>query len=90
MDSQLTSLPTEGALSMVDWLQERGSPVGPKGVRKMFKLMGHETTYRRKNPTKGALRAYIKPYLLGGSKIYRANQVWCRDIKYIHMAIGFV
>jgi putative transposase len=61
LDTHLTSHPTEGVLSMVDWLQERGYPVGPKRVRRMFKLMGHETIYRRKNLTKGALRAYIKP-----------------------------
>ena len=30
MDTHLTSHPTEGVLSMVDWLQERGYPVGPK------------------------------------------------------------
>jgi hypothetical protein len=53
---------------MVDWLQERGYPVGPKRVRRMFRLMGHETIYRRKNLTKGALKAYIKPYLLRGLK----------------------
>jgi putative transposase len=52
--------------------------------------MGHETIYRRKNLTKGALRAYIKPYLLRGLKIERANQVWCTDITYIPMARGFM
>ena len=90
MDTHLTSHPTEGVLSMVDWLQERGYPVGPKRVRRMFRLMGHETIYRRKNLTKGALKAYIKPYLLRGLKIERANQVWCTDITYIPMARGFM
>ncbi len=66
MDTHLTSHPTEGVLSMVDWLQERGYQVGPKRIRRMFKLMGHETIYRRKNLTQGALIAYIKPYLLRG------------------------
>ncbi len=68
MDKHLIHHPTEGVISMVDWLQERGYPLGPKRVRRMFKLMGHETIYRRKNLTKGALRAYIKPYLLRGLK----------------------
>ena len=52
--------------------------------------MGHETIYRRKNLTKYALKAYIKPYLLRGLKIERANQVWCTDITYIPMARGFM
>jgi putative transposase len=77
-------------LKMVDWLQERGYPVGPKRVRRMFRLMGHETIYRRKNLTKGALKAYIKSYLLRGLNIERANQVWCADITYIPMAKGFM
>ncbi len=90
MDAHLISHPTEGVLSMFDWRQERGYPVGPKHVRRMFKLRGHETIYRSKNLTKGALRAYIKPYLLRGLKIDRANQVWCTDITYIPMARGFM
>ena len=90
MDKHLTIHPTEGVVSMVDWLQEQGYPVGPKRIRRMFKLMGHDTIYRRKNLTKGALREYIKPYLLRGLKIERANQVWCTDITYIPMAKGFM
>jgi len=90
MDKHLTLHPTEGVVSMVDWLQEQGYPVGPKRIRRMFKLMGHDTIYRRKNLTKGALREYIKPYLLRGLKIERANQVWCTDITYIPMEKGFM
>jgi len=90
MDKHLTVHPTEGVVSMVDWLQEKGYPVGPKRIRRMFKLMGHDTIYRRKNLTKGALREYIKPYLLRGLKIERASQVWCTDITYIPMAKGFM
>ena len=90
MDKHLIVHPTEGVVSMVDWLQEQGYPVGPKRIRRMFKLMGHDTIYRRKNLTKGALREYIKPYLLRGLKIERANQVWCTDITYIPMEKGFM
>ena len=90
MDSHLSSHPTEGVLSMVDWLQGRGYSVGPKRIRRMFKLMRHETIYRRKNLTKGANKVFIKPYLLRGLKIERANQVWCTDITYIPMAKGFM
>jgi len=90
MDQHLTAHPTEGVLSMVDWLQERGYPVGPKRIRRLFKRMGYETIYRRKNLTKGSIKAYIKPYLLRGLKIERANQVWCTDITYIPMSKGFM
>jgi putative transposase len=58
MDTLLPSHPTEGVLSMVDWLQERGYPVGPKRVRRMFKLMGHENIYNKKNLTREALKQF--------------------------------
>lgn len=90
MDKQLLQHPTEGVKSMVDWLKDRGYPVGHKRIRRLFRLMGHHTMYRRKNLTKGALKEYIKPYLLRGLKISHANQVWCTDITYIPMANGFM
>lgn len=90
MDKHLLVHPTEGVVSMVNWLKEKGYPVGPKRIRRLFKLMGHHTLYRRKNLTKGALREFIKPYLLKGIKVTHANQVWCTDITYIPMAKGFM
>lgn len=90
MDEHLLNHPTEGVLSMVEWLKEKGYPVGPKRIRRLFRMMGHQTLYRRKNLTKGALKAFIKPYLLRGLEITRANQVWCTDITYIPMAKGFM
>lgn len=75
---------------MVDRLRERENPLGPKRVRWMFKLMGHETIYRRKNLTKGAQRAYFRPYLLKGLKIERAKQVWCTDINIYLNGRGFM
>lgn len=89
MDTNLISYPTEGVLSMVDWLQERGYPVGPNRVGRMFRMMWHENVYCRKNLTKGAPKTYIKPYLLGDLKIKRVNQVWCTDFTYVPMVRGF-
>jgi putative transposase len=90
MDRHLLAHPTEGVISMVDMLRDLGYPVGPKRIRRLFKLMGYQTLYRRKNLTKTALKEFIKPYLLRGLKITHANQVWCTDITYIPMARGFM
>jgi putative transposase len=90
MDHHLVVHPTEGVISMVDMLRDLGYPVGPKRIRRLFKLMGYQTLYRRKNLTKTALKEFIKPYLLRGLKITHANQVWCTDITYIPMARGFM
>jgi putative transposase len=90
MDRHLLTHQTEGVLSMVDMLRDLGYPVGPKRIRRLFRLMGHQTIYRRKNLTKNALKEFIRPYLLRGLKITHANQVWCTDITYIPMAKGFM
>ncbi len=90
MDPHLLKHPTEGVESMVDMLKEMGYPVGPKRIRRLFKLMGHQTIYRRRNLTRNALREFIRPYLLRGLSITHANQVWCTDITYIPMAKGFM
>lgn len=90
MDSHLVDHPTEGVKSMVFLLASMGYWVGPKRIRRLFRLMGRQTIYRRKNLTKAGLQAYIKPYLLRGLKITHANQVWCTDITYIPMKKGFM
>jgi putative transposase len=90
MDKHLLRHPTEGVKSMVDWLKEKCYPVGPKRIRRLFRLMNYQTLYRKKNLTKGALREFIKPYLLRGMEITHANQVWCTDITYIPMEKGFM
>lgn len=90
MDRHLLTHPTEGVVSMVDMLRDMGYPIGPKRIRRLFKLIGYQTLYRRKNLTKMGLKEFIKPYLLRGLKITHANQVWCTDITYIPMAKGFM
>jgi putative transposase len=90
MDKHLTDHPTEGVVSLVLFLIARHHPVGPKRIRRLLKIMGRQTIYRRKNLTKQGMREFIKPYLLRGLEITHANQVWCTDITYIPMRHGFM
>ncbi len=90
MDKHLTNHPTEGVTSMVLLLRSMGYSIGPKRIRRLFRIMGRETMYRRKNLTKSGLKAFIKPYLLKGIEITHSNQVGCTDITYIPMKKGFM
>jgi putative transposase len=90
MDRHLTDHPTEGVLSLVLFFIARHHPVGPKRIRRLLKIMGRQTIYRRKNLTKQGMKEFIKPYLLRGLDITQANQVWCTDITYIPMRNGFM
>lgn len=90
MYRHLTKHPTKGVKSMVFLLMGMGFVVGHKRIRRLFRIMGRQTIYRRKNLTKSGLKEFIKPYLLNGLKINRANQVWCTDITYIPMRRGFM
>jgi putative transposase len=90
MDKHLTDHPTEGVLSLVLFFIARHHPVGPKRIRRLLKIMGRQTIYRRKNLTKQGEKEFIKPYLLRGLDITHANQVWCTDITYIPMREGYM
>lgn len=90
MDKHLSAHPTEGVKSMVHLIKHNGFPVGPKRIRRLLRIMGRQTIYRRKNLTTLGMKEYIKPYLLRELKITHANQVWCTDITYIPMKHGFL
>lgn len=90
MDKHLTAHPTEGVRSLVLFFLARNYPVGPKRIRRLLKIMGRQTIYRKKNLTKQGLKEFIKPYLLKDLTITHANQVWCTDITYIPMKHGFM
>lgn len=90
MDKHLTLHPTEGVKSLVHLFRSRNYCVGPKRIRRLLRLMGRQTIYRRKNLTKAGLKQYMRPYLLKGLNISHPNQVWCTDITYIPMRHGFM
>jgi putative transposase len=55
-----------------------------------MRIMGLKAIYRRPRTSKPASGHKIYPYLLGGMKITRPNQVWAADITYSPMARGFL
>jgi putative transposase len=74
IDRQYLTTPFYGARKIATWL----------------KSQGQLAIYRRPRTSKPAPGHKIYPYLLGGMKITRPNQVWAADITYIPMARGFL
>lgn len=78
MDKHLISHPTVGMVSKVYYLKERGYPIGAKRIRRLFKLMGRQTIYGRKNLTKAGLREF-KSVFVESTADHSCNQVWRTD-----------
>jgi len=90
IDRQYLATPFYGARKIAAWLKSQGQLVNRKRVRRLMCLMGLKAIYRRPRTSKPAPGHKIYPYLLGGMKITRPNQVWAADITYIPMARGFL
>jgi len=90
IDHQYLTTPFYGTRRMAAWLRNQGYEVNRKRVRRLMRIMGLKTIYRRPRTSKPAPGHKIYPYLLSGIKITRPNQVWAADITYIPMARGFL
>jgi len=90
IDRQYLATPFFGARKIAACLKGEGHVVNRKRVRRLMRLMGLKAIYRRPRTSKPAPGHKIYPYLLGGMKITRPNQVWAADITYIPMARGFL
>ena len=90
IDCQYLVTPFYGARKIAVWLKNQNYSVNRKRVRRLMQLMGLKAIYRRPRTSQPAPKHKIYPYLLGGMKITRPNQVWAADITYIPMARGFL
>jgi len=90
MDSHNLIHPYKGVLQMQDFLKMEGIYSNVKRVRRLFRKMGIEALYPKKNLSKLGLAKYIHPYLLRNLSIIKPNQVWAIDISYIPMKNGFM
>ncbi len=90
IDQEYTRHPFLGSRRLVVWLGERGQVVNRKRVARLMDLMGIEAVYPKPKLSQPGEGHRIYPYLLRGTKVERANQVWSTDITYIRMAQGFL
>jgi len=90
IDRQYLATPFYGARKIAACLKDQNYGVNRKRVRRLMRVMGIKAIYRRPKTSQPAPGHKIYPYLLGGMKITRPNQVWAADITYIPMARGFL
>jgi putative transposase len=90
IDAQYLKTPFYGWPKMTAALRNQGYGVNGKRVRRLMRLMGLQAITRRKRPVTSASGHHIYPYLLRDLAIERPNQVWCADITYVPMPLGFL
>lgn len=90
MDEEFLDHPTHGVLQMQDFLSAMGFVVNQKRIRRLLRKMGIMAIYPGRSLSRPGQAKYVRPYLLRGLKIERANQVWEIDITYVAMARGFM
>jgi len=69
--------------------REHDCSIDRKRIRRLMKLARIAATYPRPRTSAPGKGHRIYPYLLRGLAIIRPNQVWCLDITYIPMPLGF-
>ncbi|WP_373508889.1 IS3 family transposase [Thiocapsa sp.] len=90
IDEEYTHHPFYGSRTMVPWLRSQGQEVNRKRVRRLMRRLGLQSAAPKPDTSRPAPQHTVYPYLLGGLRIQRPNQVWCTDIAYIRLARGFV
>lgn len=91
LDEEYTRHPSKGVIKMVKYLGDLGHHVNHKRVRKLLRLMGLIAIYpNRKNLSKSHPEHKIYPYLLKDLEISYPNHVWCTDITYVRLRVGFI
>jgi len=91
IDAHFLEHPYYGVERMTDYLNlDLGYLVNIKRVRRLYRLMGLRTIYRKPRTTIRDPESYKYPYLLRDLKIERPDQLWQTDITYIPMLRGFM
>lgn len=91
IDRKFLDCPFYGVRRMTTFLnKDLGYKVNRKRVGRLYKKMGLETIYPKKDLSKRNKAHPIYPYLLKDLVIDRPNQVWETDITYIPLFRGFM
>ena len=90
MDEEHLRRPHRGSRQMVDFFTDQGLVVNRKKVQRLMRKMGLEGMSPKRRTTLRMEGHQVYPYLLRNLEVNRPNQVWCCDITYIPLALGFL
>lgn len=90
LDEQYFKTPFYGYRKLTKWLNEKGFSVNKKRVKRLMKLMGWQTLFRKPNTSRKNKEHKVYPYLLKDITVTRMNQAWGIDITYVPMKKGFL
>jgi putative transposase len=85
IDHQFLETPFYGVRQMRWHLQNEAHAVNQKRIRRLTRLMRLMPIYQKPDTSRPAKGHKTYPYLLGGLRVERPNQVWCADITYLPM-----
>jgi putative transposase len=90
IDQQFVETPFDVVRQMNWHRQNEGHAVNQKRIGRLMRLMRLMPIYRKPDTSGPAKGHKTYPYLLGGLRVERPNQVWCADITYLPMRRGFL
>jgi putative transposase len=90
IDEQYTKTPFYGYPKMTIYLREQGYHVNEKRVARLMRVMGLQAVRPRMRTSAPHPDHRVYPYLLRELDITQPNHVWCADITYVPMSLGFM
>ncbi len=90
MDEEHMRRPHRGSRQMIDFFADQGIIANRKKIRRLMRKMGIEGISPKRRTTLRMEGHQVYPYLLRHLDIDRPNQVWCCDITYIPLSLGFL
>ena len=90
LDQLHLKYPVYGSRRLAALLRRGGLRINRKRVQRLMGLMGIETIYPKPCTSQPGQGHEIYPYLLADKEVTGPNQVWCADITYIPMRLGFM
>jgi putative transposase len=90
LDELHLEYPVYGSRKLAELLRRAGLRINRKRVVRLLRVMGIEAIYAKPKLSVPRVGHQIYPYLLADLEVTGADHVWCADITYVPMALGFM